>query len=121
MSSSGAGMGAEVTEEMSDNDVQLRGLVRHEPEERELQSGTRLVTVRVVVPRAGTDERARSDWVDCAVWVPRVQRRVLGWHEGDQGEVRGAWRRRFFRYSAGQTGTRLEVEVLGGRLLKRAA
>lgn len=105
---------------MSDNEILLRGRVRHDPEERELQSGTRLVTVRVVVPRAGSDERPASDWVDCAVWAPRVQRHVLGWHEGDQVEVRGALRRRFFRYAAGGTGTRLEVEVIAGRLLKRA-
>ena len=121
MSCPDAGMGSEVMQEMSDNEVLLRGRVRHDPEERALQSGTRLVTVRVVVPREGTGERPGSDWVDCAVWAPRVQRRVLGWHEGDHVEVRGALRRRFFRYSAGETGTRLEVEVLGGRLLKRSA
>ncbi len=121
MSSSDAAMGAEVMTQMSDNEVLLRGRVRHDPAERALQSGTRLVTVRVVVPREDGDERPRSDWVDCAVWAPRVQRQVLGWREGDQVEVRGALRRRFFRYSAGETGTRLEVEVLGGRLLKRAA
>lgn len=105
---------------MSDNEVLLRGRVRHEPEARELPSGSRLVTVRVVVPRTEAATRPGSDWVDCAVWASRVQRQVLAWREGDEVEVRGLLRRRFFRQGAGQTGTRLEVEVLGGKVLKRA-
>lgn len=105
---------------MGDNEVVLRGRVRRDPEERTLASGSRLVTVRVVVAREG-DGRAASDWFDCVVWTARCQRQVLGWHEGDQVEVRGALRRRFFRSGAGETVTRLDVEVQGGKVLRRAA
>jgi single-strand DNA-binding protein len=104
------------------NEVVLHGTVRHDPEERELPSGDALVTLRLVVPRADTaeDGTRRSDWVDCAVWARRLQHRVVRWRAGDQVEVRGALRRRFYRYGVtGEKGTRLEVEVRGGRVLRR--
>lgn len=104
------------------NEVVLRGSVRHDPEQRELPSGSALVTLRLVVPRAepAGEGARRSDWVDCAVWAPRLQHRIARWRAGDQVEVRGALRRRFYRYgTAGEKGTRLEVEVLGGRVLRR--
>lgn len=104
------------------NQVVLRGTVRHDPADRELPSGSRLVTLRLVVPRPedAEDGRRRSDWVDCAVWAPGLQQRACRWRAGDQVEVRGALRRRFYRFGAGEKGTRLEVEVLGGRVLRRA-
>lgn len=113
-------LGAEVIT-LTDNEVLLRGRVRHDPGERELPSGDPLVTVRVVVPRSEAAAARRGvDWVDCSVWSRRLQRQVLTWREGDQVEVRGELRRRFFR-SGGATGTLLEVELLGGKVLKRAA
>lgn len=104
------------------NQVVLRGEIRRDAERRELPSGAALVTVRLVVPRAETAGAGRrtSDWVDCAVWTARLQRRVGTWRAGDRVEVRGALRRRFYRVGSGATGTRLEVEVLGGRMLQRA-
>lgn len=106
---------------MADNEVLLRGTLRHEPEQRELPSGDVLVTLRLVVRRGEPGERAGADWVDCAVWTSRLRRQVCSWHAGDLVEVRGELRRRFFRVASGATTTRLEVEVLAGKLLKRAA
>jgi single-strand DNA-binding protein len=81
------------------------------------------VSVRVTGARAETPmtkgSRQGSDWVDCTAWGPVQRRRVSGWRVGDVVEVRGALRR---RVSRGPTGTamRLEVEVLGGRIVTRA-
>lgn len=73
------------------NQVVLRGEIRRDAERRELPSGAALVTVRLVVPRAETAGAGRrtSDWVDCAVWTARLQRRVGTWRAGDRVEVRG--------------------------------
>lgn len=106
---------------MSDNQVLLRGRVRHAPEQRDLPSGSPLVTVRLVIPREVSGaERPGSDWIDCTAWLPRVQHQVRRWREGDQVEVRGALRRRFYRNAAGTTGTTVEIAVLGGKVLKRS-
>jgi single-strand DNA-binding protein len=104
------------------NEVLLRGRLRSDAELRELPSGTALVTLRVLVPRSQPDPSGRkcSDWVDCAVWSARLQARLGGWRAGDLVEVRGALRRRFYR-AGGDTGTRLEVEVSGGKMLRRAS
>jgi single-strand DNA-binding protein len=58
--------------------------------------------------------------VDCVVWNGRTRRSAAGWQVGDQVELEGSLRRRFFR-TATQTATRLEVEVLRGRRVARAA
>ena len=105
----------------STNEVLLRGQIRHPPTQRALPSGDELVTFRLLLPRTRTtrEKRRVTDWVDCTVWDGRIRTRAAGWREGDQVEVRGALRRRFFRAGA-ETGTRLEVEVNGGRILRRA-
>ena len=41
------------------------------------------------------------------------------WRPGDLVDIDGALRRRFFR-AEGRTATRVEVEVLGARLVERA-
>jgi single-strand DNA-binding protein len=101
-----------------DNTVELRGRVTSAPTERELPSGAVITTFRVSVPRARTPMTAgssqSSDWVDCVAWSARNRRSVGGWTVGDQVEVNGALRRRFYRAGEG-AGTRLEVEVLGAR------
>ncbi len=101
----------------------LRGRVSTAPESRELPSGTSIVTLRVSVTRASTPmtkgSKQGSDWVDCVAWGSRQRRRVVGWRLGDLVEVEGALRRRFYRGGTG-TAMRLEVEVLGGRLITRA-
>lgn len=108
--------------ETSGNDVLLRGRIRHEPEVRELPSGDNLVTFRLIVPRPDDEvRRGRStDWVDCAVWSNALRHRVVRWRPDDEVEVRGSLRRRFFKFGGGDTGTRLEVEVLAGKVLRRA-
>jgi single-strand DNA-binding protein len=107
----------------SANLVRLRGKVSTPPEERELPSGTSIVTLRLSVPRETSPmtegSRQTTDWVDCAAWGRKVRRTVSGWRAGDFVEVEGALRRRFYRGGAG-TATRLEVEVLSGRVLARA-
>ena len=106
------------------NTVRLRGRVSTAPEERELPSGAVILTLRVSVRREPTPmtqgSKQQSDWVDCSVWAARMRRAVARWREGDTVEVEGALRRRFYRGGDG-TATRLEVEVLSGRLVSRAA
>ncbi len=101
-----------------DNTVELRGRVTSAPTERELPSGAVITTFRVSVPRARTPMTAGSsqvsDWLDCVAWSARSRRSVGGWRVGDQVEVSGALRRRFYRAGEGSS-TRLEVEVLGAR------
>jgi single-strand DNA-binding protein len=105
------------------NVVRLRGKVSTAPEERELPSGTRIVTLRLSIGRQPSPmtsgSRQTTDWVDCSAWGGKVRRTVTGWQTGDVVEVEGALRRRFSRSEAG-TSTRLEVEVLGARRLRRA-
>ena len=107
------------------NQVVLQGRITAEPVERELPSGTRIVTFRLSVPRTSspmtTGSRQTSDWVDCSVWGGRAMRSARGWRAGDRVEVRGALRRRYLRGADTGVGSRIEVEVLGGRVLLRAA
>jgi single-strand DNA-binding protein len=106
------------------NEVCLSGRVSSAPEERELPSGDRVVTFRLVMDRERSPmtskSRQVSDWVDCAAWGGRVRRTVGSWQEGDRVELEGALRRRFFRTAAG-TSTRVEVEVLSARRVARGS
>lgn len=107
------------------NQVRLAGTVSGEPEKRVLPSGDELCVVRVVVPRVS--RRARSDGrrgpsvdvLDCCAWEARPRRTVGGWRPGDEVEVSGALRRRFFR-AGGATVSRVEVEISSARLVRRA-
>jgi single-strand DNA-binding protein len=114
---------AEPAAEAGANEVTLRGRVSSAPEPRELPSGTCIVTLRVSVPRAPSPmtkgSKQTSDWVDCVAWGARQRRSVATWRVGDVVEVEGAFRRRFYR-AGGGTAMRLEVEVLAGRVVRRA-
>jgi single-strand DNA-binding protein len=105
------------------NTVRLRGRVSSAPLERGLPSGDTILTFRLVVARDPTPmttrSRQRSDWVDCVVWAGRARRGIARWRVGDTVEVEGALRRRFFRSGTGAV-SRVEVEVLAGRVLERA-
>ena len=105
------------------NEVVLRGRVSGDPQVRELPSGSTLVSFRVVLTRERTPMTASSkvvsDWVECSAWGARVRKQAAGWHDGDQVEVRGALRRRYYT-AGGQSRTSIEVEMLGGRLVRRA-
>ncbi len=103
------------------NEVVLVGRVASDPQEKELPSGDTVWLFRLVVRRPdGRVSRQRVDALECCAWTPRVQRSIRGWREGDQVEVGGAIRRRFFRTGGGAQ-SRVEVEVSSARLRRRAA
>ena len=112
--------GREVTPAAHRNVVELVGRLSGEPQERELPSGDRLVTFRLVVEREGCPgaagkNRARVDTLDCVAWGARVRRSALRWPDGCTLEVEGAVRRRFRRTPNGPT-SRVEVEVVRARV-----
>jgi single-strand DNA-binding protein len=106
------------------NEVVLRGRISGDPQLRELPSGTVLISFRLVVARERTPMTASSkqvsDWMECSAWGARVRKQAEGWRDGDRVEIRGALRRRHFRVGE-QPRTSVEVEMLGGRLVRRAA
>lgn len=106
------------------NEVVLVGRVPADPEERELPSGDRLVTWRLVVrrspsKRSGEGVRAPSvDTLDCVAWTAAARRAALGLRAEDVVEVSGALRRRFWRAGAGAA-SRCEVEASSVRRVSR--
>lgn len=107
----------------SRNTVELAGRVSSAPVERELPSGDRVVTFRLVMARERTamtaGSRQSSDWVDCSAWGGRARRSAMSWGVGDHVEIEGALRRRFYRDGSAAS-TRLEVEMITGRCASRA-
>jgi single-strand DNA-binding protein len=105
------------------NEVRLLGRLAADPQLRELPSGDTVWNLRVVVERRvapGKDKpRQRVDSLECAVWSGRLKKQVEKWEAGDVVEVAGALRRRFFR-AGGATASRVEVELTGGRIIRRA-
>jgi single-strand DNA-binding protein len=105
------------------NEVRLQGRLAVDPQLRELPSGDTVWNLRVVVERsmpAGKEKpRQRVDSLECAVWSGRLKNQVGRWSAGDVVEVSGALRRRFFR-AGGVAASRVEVELTGGRLIRRA-
>jgi single-strand DNA-binding protein len=104
------------------NEVRLVGRLSADPAQVSLPSGDVLWTFRLVVERsgAGTGRGQQFDTLDCAVWGGRVKRSVPSWSQGDLVEVTGAIRRRF--YAAGEAKvSRYQVEVVNGRVIRRAA
>ena len=111
--------------ETQSSTVLLSGRVTAPPEERELPSGDVLVTFRLSVPRRptplGRGSRQTSDWVDCVAAAARVRRAARTWSVGDEIEVDGVLRRRFYRTASGGGGNRLEVEALQARRVRKAS
>jgi single-strand DNA-binding protein len=105
------------------NEVRLLGRLAADPQLRELPSGDTVWNLRVVVERRvlpGKEKpRQRVDSLECAVWSGRLKKQVEKWEAGDIVEVAGALRRRFFR-AGGATASRVEVELTGGRIIRRA-
>lgn len=94
------------------NEVTLAGRVSVPPEARDLPSGDRLVTFRLVVdrpPEKGSTKRT-VDVIDVACWGKRVQRSALALAPDDLVRVEGALRRRFFATGGGRA-SRYEVEA----------
>lgn len=105
------------------NEVVLTGRVSGEPAHRVLPSGDELWTLRLVVRRpseARAGSRANVDTLDCSVWGGRARRTAAGLADGDQVEVHGSLRRRFFRGSGGAQ-SRVDVAVDRLRVTRRSA
>ncbi len=103
------------------NEVRLVGRVSGTVEERELPSGDRVVQLRVVVPRVGTDHgSAKVDTIDVACWTARTRRSALRLVPDVVVAVDGALRRRFFRAGAA-TVSRYEVEASRVTVVRKAA
>jgi single-strand DNA-binding protein len=92
------------------NEVLIVGRLSMAAEERELPSGDRVVSWRLVVQRPTGASRAGSDVIDCAAFGARVKRSALGWEAGAVIRVQGSLRRRFWRAESG-TASRYEIEV----------
>ena len=94
------------------NSVTLVGRVSAAPDVRDLPSGDRLVTLRVVVdrpPERGSTKRV-VDAIDVACWSKRTQRTAGSLAADDPVRVEGSLRRRFFATGAGRA-SRYEVEA----------
>ena len=94
------------------NTVTLVGRVSAAPEVRDLPSGDRLVTLRLVVdrpPARGITKRA-VDVIDVACWSKRTQRTATSLGPDDGVRVEGSLRRRFFATGSGRA-SRYEVEA----------
>jgi single-strand DNA-binding protein len=94
------------------NCVTIVGRVSAVPDVRDLPSGDRLVTLRVVVdrpPGRGSTKRV-VDVIDVACWGRRTQRTATSLGPSDTVRVKGALRRRFFSTGAGRA-SRYEVEA----------
>ena len=107
------------------NEVRLVGRVSGAPEERELPSGDRVVTWRLVVDRPPPRRTARPgarvptiDTLDCAAWGAGPRRTGRSLQPGDVVEVAGALRKRYWRTGGGPS-SRTEVEVEAVRRLAR--
>lgn len=105
---------------LHENTVHLIGRLAAPPEMREMPSGDRAVTWRLVVERNAPDTRGRVDTVACITWAAASRRAALRWHAGDIVEVDGALRRRFWRTPGGPV-SRYEVEVQRARRVAAAA
>ena len=94
------------------NHVVLVGRLSAAPESRELPSGDRLVTFRVVVDRAPSRDSTRRqvDVIDVACWSKRTQRTAAGLTPDAAVRVEGALRRRFFA-TGDSRASRYEVEA----------
>ncbi|MFL6090501.1 MAG: single-stranded DNA-binding protein [Aeromicrobium sp.] len=90
----------------SANSVRIAGRVSGTPLERQLPSGDRVVSFRVVVPRrAAVRRRTRRsvDTVECSAWSVRMRRAALRLGDGADVAVTGELRRSFRRTGAGVT------------------
>src|SRR4051794_6432026 len=111
-----------------DNDVFLRGRLAADPVNRVLPSGDELVAFRLTVDRPSDDKASgggsrsartvRVDSIDCAAVTARVRRSLQRAAPGDELELTGSLRRRFWR-SADGLGSRYEVLVASARVNRR--
>lgn len=99
------------------NRVYLRGKLAAEPVPRTLPSGDELSLFRLTVDRPEGD-RVRVDSLDCAAAKARVRQTLARAQPGDELEVSGSLRRRFWRGPGGLS-SRYEVAVVTARVTAR--
>ena len=94
------------------NEVRLRGTLSAVPQVRELPSGDRLGSWRIVVPREQPDEHARPrhDTIDCVSFDVQLIDEAVRWLPGTQVQIEGSLRRRVFRAGGGLQ-SRYDVEA----------
>lgn len=93
------------------NEVRLVGRVSGSPLARDLPSGDRVVTWRLVVGRGPGARGPSVDTIDCAAWAPGLLSRAERLADDQVVEVDGHLRRRFWR-GVGGPSSRYEVEVV---------
>lgn len=99
------------------NRVYLRGRLGATAQLRVLPSGDELCQFRLTVDRP-PGERGRVDCLECASLRARVRRTVARAEPGDELEVTGSLRRRFWRGASGPA-SRYEVSVETARVTAR--
>ena len=99
-----------------DNWVFLRGRLADDPVARELPSGDVLTVFRLTVARPEGD-RGRVDSLECSTVRGRARRSLERAQPGDQLEITGSLRRRFWRTAAGPA-SRYAVDVDTVKLLR---
>jgi single-strand DNA-binding protein len=103
-------------EDLSYNEVVLRGRLAGPPVERELPSGDVITIFRLTVRRPD-GKRGTVDSLDCAAERARCRRSLARAAPGDVLEIRGSLRRRFWRGPAGVS-SRYEVRAESVRSLR---
>lgn len=105
---------AAAAQPLPDNQVFLRGRLADVADYRELPSGDVLAVFRLTVARP-PGERVRVDSLECASTLARVHRTLDRAEAGDELEVTGSLRRRFWR-SPGGPASRYSVDAVSVRL-----
>jgi single-strand DNA-binding protein len=77
------------------NEVLLSGTLQAAAQPRELADGRPVVTFRLLVARG--PELAGADSIECTTGTAATRRAAAGWAAGDEIEIAGALRRRFYR------------------------
>jgi single-strand DNA-binding protein len=101
----------------ADNQVFLRGRLAAAPLIRQLPSGDELCSFRLTIDRP-PGSRVSVDTIACSTTRARVRRTLERGEPGDQYEVTGSLRRRFWRAPTGPA-SRYEVDVTTARLTTR--
>ena len=108
-------MSASPAAPQSDNQVFLRGRLADHPVLRDLPSGDVLAVFRLTVTRPPNEQRGRVDSLECASVAPRVHKVLARAEPGQQLEVSGSLRRRFWRTPTGPA-SRYAVDVSAAKL-----
>ncbi|MBB2987658.1 single-stranded DNA-binding protein [Terracoccus luteus] len=100
----------------SRNEIVLHGRLSAAAEQRELPSGDVIVTLRVVVARPARARAPGVDTIDVVCWSAVSRRTALRLPAGQDVEVTGSLRRRFYGGPTGRQ-SRYEVEAVSVRRL----